>query len=134
MAFVIDASIAASWWMPDETHPGAHDVLRRFARENVLAPALWWYEIRSILIVSERRGRIDHSGLIAFLADMGQLEIELDHAPESSVVIDLARRHRISAYDAAYLELAMRNGASLATLDGALAKAARAQRIDVVPV
>ena len=73
MAFVVDASIAGSWCFPDESDAGAEALLDRLAEEPGLAPGLWWYEVRNILIVNERRGRIDAAGSAAFLADLARL-------------------------------------------------------------
>ena len=115
MAFVVDASVTGAWCFPDESDSGAEALLDRLGEEPGLVPGLWWYEIRNILIVNERRGRIDAAGSAAFLADLGHLPIEIDQAPESSALLALARRHRLSAYDAAYLELAARTGTPIDT-------------------
>jgi predicted nucleic acid-binding protein len=124
MAFVLDASIVACWAFDDENHETARAALERTRAETALVPGLWWYEVRNLLIVNERRSRISRERVGAFLRELSRLPIELDHAPVEASLIDIARRHELSAYDAAYLELASRIGAHLATLDRKLAQAA----------
>ena len=132
MPFVVDASIAAAWCFPDEDRSAADAALHHLADEDAVVPALWWFEIRNILIVGERRGRIDGAGTAQFLADPGGLPIDVDTRPDSETLMALARKHGLTAYDAAYLELARRIGGSLATLDRALCAAAAAEGIDAV--
>lgn len=132
MPFVVDASIVAAWCFPDEDRSAADTALHRLANEGAVVPALWWFEVRNVLVVNERRGRIDAAATAVFLADLGGLPIRIDREPDSEIVLTLARQHALTAYDAAYLELARRLGGSLATLDRALAAAATAERIDVI--
>jgi predicted nucleic acid-binding protein len=94
-----------------------------------IAPALLWAEIRNLLISAERRGRLDPGMVEEGLAVVEALEIALDGTPASDHVLALARRHRLTIYDALYLELALRRGAALATRDEALAAAARAEGV-----
>ena len=132
MPVVVDTSIAAAWCFPDEDRSAADATLHRLAGEDAVVPALWWFEIRNILIVGERRGRIDAAGTAQFLADLGCLPIDVDTTPDSETLMALARKHSLTAYDAAYLELARRIGGSLATLDRALSAAAAAEGIVVI--
>jgi predicted nucleic acid-binding protein len=127
LTFVIDASIAASWAFDDEEYPGAAAALARLGDEEAQAPALWWVELRNALLVGERRGRIAESDSTRFLDRISRLPIRIDRDPQE--VLGLARRHRLSAYDASYLELAIRLGAPLITLDSALANAARVEGV-----
>lgn len=126
MPFVLDASIAASWAFRDEEHPEARQALARLRTDEARAPALWWFEVRNTLVVNERRGRLREGDTAAFLRDLACLPIGLDHAPDEAAVLALARQHRLTVYDAAYLELARREGLPLASLDGALRGAAAA--------
>jgi predicted nucleic acid-binding protein len=132
MPFVVDASVAATWLLSDETSPVADAAYALLLDDIALAPDLWRHEIRNILVVNERRGRIDavHSGRA--LALLAALPIQLDHAADEAVIMALARRHRLTAYDASYLELAQREAAALATLDEALARAARTEGVAVI--
>ena len=127
MPFVIDASVAASWLLPDEEDPVSQAAYRRLETDDAIVPGLWWFEMRNILIVSERRGRIDSRQTARAASLLGALPIRLDFATEEGALMDLARRHRLTVYDAAYLELALRERLSLATLDDALRGAAQAE-------
>ena len=92
--------------------------------EEAVVPCLWWFEVRNILVVNERRGRISESETAAFLLNLSRLRVRPDRLPEADAVLRLARTHRLSVYDAAYLELAQREGLPLATLDTDLRRAA----------
>jgi predicted nucleic acid-binding protein len=128
----VDASVTAAWCFADESHPAAEAAFERLEHERALVPALWWAEIRNILMVGERRGRIDAVATAQFLVDLAHLPIQADGDPISEVVLGLSRRHRLSAYDAIYLELAERFSLPLATLDARLAGAARADGVPLV--
>lgn len=127
---VVDASAIVAWVMPDEVGSDLDTLMA--AHEQILAPTLLWVELRNILIVSERRGRLP-VGMADQIADaVDALGITLVAPGSSAVVMDLARRHRLSAYDALYLELALREGAALASLDQALNAAAVAEGVTPV--
>jgi len=129
LTLVLDASALAGWLMPDES--GA-DLVALAGRHDVFAaPMLLWAEIRNILIVAERRGRMSREHVDQAVETIGELGIVLDTAPSSAAVVGLCRRHGLTAYDALYLDLALRETADLATLDAALAKAARAEGVEV---
>lgn len=124
---VLDASALASWLMPDEL---GIDLIALATRHDVLtAPWLIWAEIRNILVVNEQRGRIGSAVVDQALEIIGQLGIVLDTGPSSSAVMALARTHRLTVYDALYLELALRQRAVLATHDAALMRAASAEGV-----
>jgi predicted nucleic acid-binding protein len=133
VAFVLDASVTACWAFPDETHPTSDLAFVRIRTEEAFVPSLWWFEVRNILVVNERRGRIRESDSMNFLRALGPLRIRLDRSPEENSVLRLARVHRLSVYDACYLELAQRVGIPLATLDNELVKAARAEAVLLIP-
>src|SRR5437762_1318087 len=124
MPFVLDASIAACWAFPDEQDPRADAALTRVRIEDALVPTLWWFEVRNILVVNERRKRITESLTNSFLRELSRLRIRVDREPDESTVLRLARTHRLSVYDASYLELALREAVPVATLDNELAAAA----------
>jgi len=126
MSFVIDASIAICWAFGDEEHATAARAQELLGESVAHAPALWWFEVRNALIAGERRGRIRESEVGAFLQHLAGLPIRLDREPVDADLLNLARRHRLTVYDAAYLELALRLNAPLATLDASLARAAPA--------
>lgn len=132
MAFILDASITACWAFDDEDHPDAGLAFERMRAEEGVVPSLWWFEVRNILIVSERRRRITESETATFLLNLSRLRIRVDLVPQEEAVLRLARTHRLSVYDAAYLELAQREGLPVATLDGDLRRAAKAEGVGLV--
>ena len=132
MPFVLDVSIAACWRFDDEDHPIAAQALELIRTDEGRVPSLWWFEIRNTLIVNERRGRITEADATAFLRGLGRLGMVIDRMPDEAVVHALTRRHRLTVYDAAYLELAQRDDIPLATLDTDLASAARAEGVTLI--
>jgi predicted nucleic acid-binding protein len=132
MPFVLDASVSATWCFPDEEHGTAEAAFDLLAGDEAIVPAFWWFEIRNILVVNERRGRIDAVETACFLADLERLSIRIDREPDSETVLALARKHNLTGYDAAYLELARRQGLPLASLDRALVAAARADGVPLL--
>lgn len=100
----------------------------RLVGEQGIAPGIFWYEIRNVLIQAERRGRIESDRTAHFLGRLGQL-VESDHDHDEATTLRLAREYRLTVYDAAYLETALRREAALATFDSDLADAARAEGI-----
>src|SRR5271169_88145 len=105
MAFALDASITACWAFEDEDHPDASAAFERVRLEEAVVPSLWWFEVRNILVVNERRGRIAEAESTAFLRSLSRLRVRVDRLPDENSVLGLARSHRLSVYDAAYLEL-----------------------------
>jgi predicted nucleic acid-binding protein len=132
MPFVLDASIAACWALLDENHPIADLALERLRTDEARVPALWWFEIRNILIVNERRKRVTERDTVGFLRNLARLPVMIDRSPTQADVLALARRHRLSVYDASYLELAHRDGVLLATLDKQLGAAASATGVNLL--
>ena len=134
--FVIDASVALAWCFDDEATDATRALLDRFADEQAAVPSLWHLELANALAVSERNQRITRANSIEFLALIGRLPIVVDETTPSlalRTVLDLARSEGLSAYDASYLELAMRRGVPLATKDHALAQAARRVGLSLIP-
>lgn len=132
MPFVVDASVTASWLLPDETDPRADAAYERLDDDEVLAPSLWWFETRNILVMNERRGRIAGDDARRAFAFLSALPLIVDREPEEKTVLSLVRSHKLTVYDAAYLELALRKRSPLATLDDALAAAARAESVTLI--
>jgi predicted nucleic acid-binding protein len=117
--------------LPDESIPVADATFNQLGADQAIVPVLWWFEVRNVM-VNERRGRIDPAGSAAFLADLDKLPIHYDREAESESVLALARMHRLTVYDAAYLELAYRTFSRLATLDRRLAEAARSAGVPLL--
>ena len=109
MRFVLDCSVAISWCLPDESNAYADAVLILLSADTeAVVPSIWWLEIVNVLLVAERRRRTT--------------EVQ---TAEALAVLALAREYNLAAYDAAYLELARREGLLLATIDNRLSAAAR---------
>jgi predicted nucleic acid-binding protein len=126
--FVLDCSIAMAWLFHDEATPKTGALLTRLTTEAALVPAWWFIEITNVLAMAERKGRITSTQSDAFIADLGKLGIERDEeAPYRAFtyLLPLCRRHRLTSYDAIYLDLAIRRNLPLATLDDDLRKTAR---------
>jgi predicted nucleic acid-binding protein len=122
--FVVDASVSAAWFLPDEANPRTEAALLATATQDVWVPALWLLEIGNLLLRAQRRKRITADKRVELAKAASALQIKVDREPVAITVIDeLAARYGLSAYDAAYLELALRRGVSLATQDDALAAA-----------
>ena len=132
MAFVVDASVAAVWLLSDEANSVAEAAYARFPDEEAVAPGLWWLEMRNIFLSNERRGRMNAIKSDRALDLLAGLPIRLDFAAESGALMTLGRKHGLTAYDAAYLELALREALPLATLDDALTRAARAEGVSLI--
>jgi predicted nucleic acid-binding protein len=132
MGFVLDASVTASWFLPDEDDRDALEAWDRSATEEVWVPLHWWFEVRNTMLMGERRGRISEALTAHSLNRLSLLPIMMEARPDETEVLDLARRHRLTFYDAVYLELAGRKRVPLATLDVDLIAAARAERIPLV--
>jgi predicted nucleic acid-binding protein len=132
MGFVLDASVTASWFLPDEGDQDASEAWRRSEREEVWVPLLWWFEVRNTMLMGERRKRISEALTVRALARISVLPIRVEARPDGNSVLDLARRHRLTFYDAVYLELAKRRQIPLATLDNDLIKGAAAEQVSLV--
>jgi predicted nucleic acid-binding protein len=132
MPFVLDASTAISWYFPDEEHSDALTAWKRLRQDDALVPAHWWFEVRNIMLIGERRKRSLESQTFDFVARLARTRILEAPRPDGPDIFVLARRHRLTFYDAAYLELAQREGIALATLDNKLAAAARAEGVALV--
>lgn len=108
----------------DERDEYADSVQSALTEQQAVAPWLWRYEVVNALLVAERRGRIGRDVVDAQLAALVRLPILTDDtAPSSERIADIGRRHQRTAYDALYLEIALRRNLPMATLDGGLRQA-----------
>jgi predicted nucleic acid-binding protein len=128
MSFVVDASVVLAWAF-DEVHPRAVLARDRVRGEEIVVPSVWWFEVRNALVMGERRGRITERDTADFLRSLSRLPVTIDRVPKETEMLMLARRHRLTVYDAAYLELSIREDLQLATLDRELCAAARGEGI-----
>ena len=134
MPFVVDASMTLAWCFEDQSTPQTESILDRLVDDMAIVPALWELEVSSVLLIAERRGRLTEAQSARFVALLGQLPIHVDSASvEMGAVLAAGRRHILTAYDAAYLVLAEREGVTLATLDAKLRNVAKAAGVAVIP-
>jgi predicted nucleic acid-binding protein len=136
LTFVLDASFAFAWCFDeDATIKKTRATLAALHSDFVMVPPVWPLEISNGLIMAERRGRISPQVRDDFVALIDSIDIRVEPVDAVSVfatIMPLARRERLTAYDASYLELAMRLGLALATLDADLTAAARRVGVDVI--
>lgn len=130
MRFVLDASVALLWLVPG-THPAgvayAEATLMALKDAQAVVPSLWAQEIAKVVAKLEAKAVVTEADSQRYVTLLGQLNIWTDPATATHALgdtLNLARRYRLSAYDAAYLKLALRTGLPVATLDAGLAKAA----------
>jgi len=130
VSLVLDASVALLWLAPDTNRAGvayAGAVLQTLKASQALAPSLWPLEVGNVIAKLEAKGIVTEADSQRFIALLGRLDIAVDPATGAHALgdtLNLARRYKLSVYDAAYLELALRTSYPLATLDAGLLKAA----------
>ncbi len=132
---MLDASMALSWLLRDESNARADAVLVQLEAAPAHAPQVWPLEVSNALWVAERRGRIQEFQVRQGLEDILALPVSVEMSEPARVfreILLLARRHGLSVYDATYLDLAARLGLPLATLDDNLARAARESGVELV--
>lgn len=122
--FVVDASVVRCWILPDEASALADRALDLLEANDAVAPDLVWHEVRNVLMLARRRKRIDFDLVTQGLHFLRRLRIVTMSSPEDHLILTLAERHGLTAYDAAYLALALERTLPLATLDRKLAAAA----------
>ncbi|MTJ11047.1 type II toxin-antitoxin system VapC family toxin [Anabaena sp. UHCC 0187] len=127
MQFVLDCSVAISWCLVDENNDYANSILTMMVDSEAFVPGIWSLEIANTLIVAERRNRMTKEQSQEAINLLQSLLIQVDMATDTNALdatLKLAREEGLAAYDAAYLELALRLQLPLATLDNRLAEAA----------
>jgi len=124
--FVVDNSVVMSWCFKDEINNYADKVLDRLTGATAVVPSIWLLEVVNVLLAAERQKRLSESDSIRFLTLLSQLPIVIEHErPETmQELLALGRTNNLSSYDASYLNLAMKKGLPLATLDNKLIEAA----------
>ena len=123
--------MAAAWVLPDEEAAVADLALDRLVEETAKVPDVFWLELRNLLLSAERRRRIDVHHAEASMRRLRRLRIHRAEESDDLEVMALARAHRLTAYDASYLALAVREGCALASLDRRLNEAAAAEGVEL---
>ena len=133
---MLDVSLSCAWCFADKANAEAWAILERLQTHQAHVPALWLWETANVLVQAERRGRISPAAIRTYLGLLEGLPISVDQPSTASAWHDtlaLARSHRLTSYDAAYLELALRRSLPLASRDQALQAAARAEGVPLLP-
>ncbi len=132
--FVIDNSVVMSWCFKDESNDYADIVLDNLQKSTAVVPPVWPLEVANVLLVAERRKRLSEADTIRFVTLLNQLAITVEEGQSEKMMLEilaLAREHKLSSYDASYLDLAMRKGLSIATLDRGLRAAAKKTKVQI---
>jgi predicted nucleic acid-binding protein len=134
MSFVLDNSVVTGWYLPDQATAYTQAIATRLESEKALVPPLWQLELANALKTACTRGKLSQEVARQILDALGTLPIEVDPrpAPGQRQLFELAMRYKLSSYDAAYLELAMRHGLPIATQDAQLKDAALAAGVMVL--
>ena len=135
MSLILDSSVTLAWILSGEITPAVQGVFQEVAASHAWAPSLWRLEIANVLEMGVRRGRHTAKFRDETLDDLAQLPIRTDPETERhawDATLRLASRHKLTVYDAAYLELALRRGLPLATLDAELRTAAAKQSVKLL--
>ncbi len=136
MSVIADISVVLAWMFEEDQSAAALDILPLIEQQGLLVPPLWWTELENGILMGERRGRKSPVELSEFLKLVRALPIETDDTPRhrvSDAVIGLGRQQGLTAYDATYVELALRAAAPLATFDTAIRSCAAAVGIQILP-
>jgi predicted nucleic acid-binding protein len=134
-AFVLDCSVVMTWLFRDEVTAATSGILDRLGAETALVPPFWFLEVANVLLVAERKKRISADQAEDFVQQLRTFDLEIDTEPSErafSHLLPLCRAHRLTSYDAIYLDLAQRRKLPLATLDDPLRKAAKKVGVKVL--
>ena len=132
--FIVDNSVVMSWCFKDESNQYADAILDTLDKSTAVVPPIWPLEVVNVLLVAERRKRLSKADSVRFITLLTQLPITVEQEqPERMMkeILALAREHRLSSYDASYLDLAMRKGLPIATLDKGLRAAAKRTKVPI---
>ncbi len=133
--FVVDNSVVMTWCFKDETSQYADAVLDSLEVAKAFVPSIWPLEVGNVLLVAERKNRLSEADSTRFIALLTELPIIVEQEQPERVIMEilaLAREHKLSSYDASYLDLAMRKGLPIATLDNNLIAAAKRSQVPIV--
>lgn len=134
-SFVLDCSVTMSWCFEDESDVYSESVMDRLGECEAVVPWIWTLEVANALITAERRARMTEADTSRFLRLLAGMPILMDVTPPAKTMDDLialGRTHGLSAYDAAYLDAAMREALPIATLDAGLKAAATKAGVSIL--
>ncbi len=134
-AFILDSSVALAWYLPRQQTTRTDALMHRTANEGALTTTLWPIEVANVLLMYERRGQLTTADRMSAIGFYRSLPIDIDDQTAArawSTAFDFALAHKLTLYDAGYLELSLRSGLPLATLDQALTKAASSCGVTVL--
>ncbi len=132
MEIIVAASVAAAWFLPDEHNDAADQVMAGLQGSPARAPSLFWFEVRSLFVMAEKRGRLKPGEAALSMTQLRSLPILAAGSGSDWQVIALSHRHGLSGYDASYLAVAIQEQLPLATLDKKLSTAGRAESVVVL--
>ncbi len=135
--FVIDNSVVMTWCFNDENRRYSDFILNKLEIATAIVPSIWPLEVTNLLLVAERKKRISEADSTRFIALLSELPIIVDQEPPERMIKEifaLARKHNLSSYDASYLDLAMRKGLPIATLDKNLLAAAKRIKVSILKI
>ena len=133
--FVIDNSVVMTWCFKDEKSRYTDAILDRLELPTAVVPSIWPLEVGNVLLVAERKKRLSEADSTRFIALLFELPIMIEQEPPERMmreILALAREHQISTYDASYLDLAMRKGLPIATLDNGLIASAKRSQVPIM--
>ena len=128
VGLVVDCSMTMAWCFGDESTPAVLQVQDHVANEKMCVPVHWYLEVTNVLALAEKKHRIKPQASDTFLSLLQVMDIHVDFELPSKAfaqILALCRKHHLTSYDAAYLELALRRKLPLATLDDDLRKVAK---------
>ena len=134
-SFVVDNSVVMSWCFKDETNQYADAILDRLSDATAFVPSIWPLEVVNVLLVAERKKRLSEADSVRFITLLSQLPIIVEHERPERMMKDLlalARSNNLSSYDASYLDLSMRKGIPISTLDTRLITASKKTNIPIL--
>ena len=135
--FIIDNSVVMAWCFEDQASEYSDAILERLKTEKAFVPSIWTLEVVNVLIVAERKKILNRSSSMRFITLLNQLPVTVEYEKNLTHMKDLLNLGRdltLSSYDAAYLDLAMKRGMPLATLDIKLKKAAQASHVELIQI
>jgi len=133
--FVIDTSVVMTWCLKDETSKYADAILDSLEVSIAVVPSIWPLEVGNVLLVAERKKRLGEADSSRFVALLAELPIMIEQEPPERMmkeILALAREHKLSTYDASYLDLSMRKGLPIATLNNGLIAAAKRSQVPII--